>query len=700
MKAASTDLKVHLAADCTTLCKLLKISRKPPAAAGAPFQPSLAFDMSAWGVHPFTESDSNVTSPVLDDGTHDTTFDGKNYIVIVWNWTNPSSTVATSHAPGVGRVTVAGADAAYCNLAFPGGTPSNYVFYNKANGTSNYYTFSFQSGGGTHVCVDDNGHAYIIAHAVKHGSVSTIYDWYIWQVDLSSMTQLNAWHFVGDATQGQGSQMVYDALSNSLLVQSTTGYLFAVDCATGTIRATSATALSGATALLMSGGDGIVFGQNNHFPKNIIRASDLAVIGVFVDATSGVSLWYPNAAIYSSKYNSVLALPNGHYPTAGTDYALLEFKFAADPPTPSYTLASISSAAVNTGEQLLLDEANNLAYVFEIDLATFSAFGLANRKLLTDAVSSPIGDFLPYSVSSGRIVGTFIDQVNEGDPSTWIYYVQTLFPVLPDGPVFAYTDHDKDIVFEGVTYRAQDGLTSTADEGKSDMTPDNQDSSFFPDDDAITERDVRGKLFDSADVEVRVVNWADLSQGAIKLRKGTTGTFTLTRGTMTTQVRGLLQKLANVIGDTYGPTCRAQLGDSKCTIDMGLFSQPGTVSASVDGNTLTPEAGLKMIGSGTPASDAPTGWFDDGILTFNSGENAGLSYQIGTWDGTDIVFRSPMLAAPQAGDSFTILPGCNHSADPSTGHCQSKYNNILNFRGEPFIPGERQIRDYPDAVTS
>lgn len=268
--------------------------------------------------------------------------------------------------------------------------------------------------------------------------------------------------------------------------------------------------------------------------------------------------------------------------------------------------------------------------------------------------------------------------------------------VRKDGTVFAFTDHDQALTFGGVDYLPQFGFSRTADTANSDMSPDNQDASLFIDEDTITERDLRGKLFDSADVEIRVVNWADLTQDEIKMRKGTTGELTIKRGEFTSAVRGLLNKLGVVIGETYGAPCRAQLGDAKCGIDITGYQQTGSVLSSADGYTLTPNSGLKLKTPIVNTDPAPDGWFDDGLLTFSSGVNNGLSYQVKTWDGTVLTFSNPMLAAPAAADTFIIEPGCDHD---SAGDCNTKFSNIVNFRGEPFIPGMDQMADYPDAHT-
>lgn len=280
--------------------------------------------------------------------------------------------------------------------------------------------------------------------------------------------------------------------------------------------------------------------------------------------------------------------------------------------------------------------------------------------------------------------------------------------VRPDGFVVALTDLDRNVTYTStagvkagiaVTYECSDGMTRTADSANSDLSADNLDVDAFLDADAITEKDIRGRLYDGSAIEIRTVNYADLTMGEIKIRTGTIGKITMKNGLFTAEVRGLIQQLSNVVGQVYGPVCRAELGDSKCKIDIGSFQQGGSVDTVTSPDSIVPNAGLTMVGTSTPLAPAPAGWFNDGILTWTSGDNNGLTNQIKSWDGTTLVFTLPMFAQPDGGlpsvaDTFQIQPGCNHSADKSTGDCQNKYKNIINFRGEPNIPGQDQVLQY------
>jgi uncharacterized phage protein (TIGR02218 family) len=265
---------------------------------------------------------------------------------------------------------------------------------------------------------------------------------------------------------------------------------------------------------------------------------------------------------------------------------------------------------------------------------------------------------------------------------------------LADSPetVMGFTTHDQNIVYDGVTYLAATGVSNTASQSGSDLSVDNQEVTGFLDSDTISEDDIRKGVYDNAVIEVMVVNWGDLTQGHYMLRKGTLGTVKMINGVFTAELRGLTQKLTTQLGSTYGAICRAELGSQTtddpapqwpCGFDISTLQESGTVASSADARTITPNSGLT----------ATSAYFDNGLITFSGGSLAGRTFEIKSWDGTDLKTFLPLPLQPQAGDAFTITPGCNHTTDD----CINKFDNIVNFKGEPFIPGPDVVLNYPDA---
>jgi len=141
--------------------------------------------------------------------------------------------------------------------------------------------------------------------------------------------------------------------------------------------------------------------------------------------------------------------------------------------------------------------------------------------------------------------------------------------IRTDGTEFYFTDHDVDLVVDGNRYKASSGYKRTAVQNDSSLAVDNLDIEGIFDDEAITIEDLRAGLFDSAEVYIFLVNWADLSQGILKMRRGRLGEITLTeQGVFRTELRGLTQFLSQKLGEVYSPECRADLGDSRCKVPI------------------------------------------------------------------------------------------------------------------------------------
>jgi hypothetical protein len=135
-----------------------------------------------------------------------------------------------------------------------------------------------------------------------------------------------------------------------------------------------------------------------------------------------------------------------------------------------------------------------------------------------------------------------------------------------DGQKFFFTDHDRDIVFGGDTYRADAGFERTAIRSDAGFAVDNLDLVGVFAEGGIVEDEVRAGLFDGAEIRVSFVNWQDPDgHGEIRLRKGTLGEVRLTpQGHFAAELRGLSQPLAQSTLQIYGPACRADLGDPRC----------------------------------------------------------------------------------------------------------------------------------------
>jgi hypothetical protein len=87
-----------------------------------------------------------------------------------------------------------------------------------------------------------------------------------------------------------------------------------------------------------------------------------------------------------------------------------------------------------------------------------------------------------------------------------------------------------------------------------------------------------------------------------------------------------------------------------------------------------------------PPSLGTAGYFSQGVITFTSGALAGQSQVITDYQlvgGLGVITTSPPLSStPAPGDTFVAVPDCGKTM----AECDLKYNNLVHFGGEPFIP--------------
>jgi uncharacterized phage protein (TIGR02218 family) len=100
-----------------------------------------------------------------------------------------------------------------------------------------------------------------------------------------------------------------------------------------------------------------------------------------------------------------------------------------------------------------------------------------------------------------------------------------------------------DLEVDGVTYAAASGYTRTAIRSTADLAVDNLDVESVFSDDGITEEDLRTGRYDFAEVRMFLVNYQDLGQGILKLRRGWLGEVTIRDGMYVAEMRGVTQRL-------------------------------------------------------------------------------------------------------------------------------------------------------------
>lgn len=252
-----------------------------------------------------------------------------------------------------------------------------------------------------------------------------------------------------------------------------------------------------------------------------------------------------------------------------------------------------------------------------------------------------------------------------------------------DGMVLGFTDHDEDVTFEGVTFRASGALTSSEAASQLGLSPDEMDASGALSDEFITEADLSAGVYDGARVEVFDVDW---TSPAIRRRLARYSVGQVERGALAfrAELRSLAASLDISQGRVHTTLCDCRrLGDARCKLDLTGLQGVATV-VSVSGYDVT-VSGLDGFASS---------FFARGTVEWLAGANAGwgadirASRRMGALTLLSL-WREPARAVA-TGDTLRATAGCDRTAEA----CRNRFANFANFRGFPHMPGETFISEY------
>jgi uncharacterized phage protein (TIGR02218 family) len=242
---------------------------------------------------------------------------------------------------------------------------------------------------------------------------------------------------------------------------------------------------------------------------------------------------------------------------------------------------------------------------------------------------------------------------------------------LQNGVCLGFTDHDQDIKLDDNIYLASSGFSKSSIEINNSLAVDNLEIRAILDNRVIKEADLLKGLYDMAEVLVFKINYSEPSQGIIILHRGWIGEITIKNNKFFAEVRGIAQKTSADVGEVYSKTCRAEFGDTRCKVNIEQYTFEAQIEKVKSSSSFYCQL-LERHGNS----------FAYGVGEFITGENRGLKFQVKESYHGNIKLIFPLPNTIKEGDKFTIIYGCDKRFET----CSKKYNNFLNFRGEPHIP--------------
>jgi uncharacterized phage protein (TIGR02218 family) len=258
-----------------------------------------------------------------------------------------------------------------------------------------------------------------------------------------------------------------------------------------------------------------------------------------------------------------------------------------------------------------------------------------------------------------------------------------------DGVVQAFTSADRDVIVGSDTYLAATGLDVSNLVVQAGLAVDNMELTVFPDEVSYPQADIIAGRWDNAkfwlfECDYNATTLAggsnDVGEATREdinlLKRGTTGEADTIRSTRKFEFRGLKQALQQSVGAVTSKTCRYRLGDENCKIVLNEsdgWLNDHAVSSIASRHVFT-----------CSAATEPSDFYGDGKAISLDGLNEGYERKIKSFATGVFTLAMEFPFQVQVGDTFTFVAGCRKRLIED---CQAKFDNVLNFGGEPHLPG-------------
>lgn len=254
-----------------------------------------------------------------------------------------------------------------------------------------------------------------------------------------------------------------------------------------------------------------------------------------------------------------------------------------------------------------------------------------------------------------------------------------------DGVTIGLTSHDRDLLVEGVPYRAAPGMAPSAIMRGSGLEAESMEVRAALSCDAISAADLDAGRWDGAALALFLTEWTEPGALWLELARGTIGAVERQGERFGAELVGPAGALDGPVAPETSPDCRAALGDRACRVDMAKHRRMVVVSG-------VEEDVVGIAGGGAEAGLA-AGAYAFGTLRWLTGRNGGITQALVASDAATATLADPPPFAVEPGTRALISEGC----DRRMATCSTRFANAVNFRGEPYLPGNDLLTRYPGA---
>jgi len=247
-----------------------------------------------------------------------------------------------------------------------------------------------------------------------------------------------------------------------------------------------------------------------------------------------------------------------------------------------------------------------------------------------------------------------------------------------DGVTLGFTSHNRNLAFGGMTYRAAPGMIPSAIRRTASLERDAVEVEGVLSHDSISRADLQAGRFAEARIAIGLVDWETLDRAT--LFNGSLGSVSQEDGSFAAELRSAKASLEVDLVPRTSPTCRARFCDPECGVNAARFTHLCAVSS------------IDLEANSTSFTGAPgAAEMRNGHVKWIDGPFSGVTMQVIDAGTGGLVLDQPLSSTISAGQLAYLREGCDHTI----ATCSGRFDNAVNFRGEPHLPGNDLLARYP-----
>lgn len=245
-----------------------------------------------------------------------------------------------------------------------------------------------------------------------------------------------------------------------------------------------------------------------------------------------------------------------------------------------------------------------------------------------------------------------------------------------DGTKYHLCDSDSDVIINDEIYLHGAYFIPGKITNSTNLDENNFKVIFTLDDYYFERNKLISGYYSKSFIEISLVDIFAASYKKQILKTGYLGAISIKEHSFIGEINSLSSFTKNNITKCYLSSCRAKFGDEKCKVKLEKYTANGQIENLSDINSFYDSQREEV-----------DDYFKHGEIIFLTGNLASRKFWVSDFYNKKIIIQSLEQLEFNIGDKYQIIAGCNKDFNT----CINKFNNALNFRGEPFVPNRHQL---------